>query len=186
MPGSPERTDRELMLAVRDGDLGALDTLFARHHTRLYAFLARLTGDTGTAEDLVQEVFLRLLRFRERYAGDGEFISWLYRIARNLATDDHRRRRETVPLEILELPDDGAPLPLERLTLEERQAQLERALAALPATHREVLLLRGVEGLSHRDVAEVLGCSEGAVRVRMHRAVAALKRQWSAMNGETA
>ena len=78
LPGPP---DRDLMLAVRRGDLQALDTLFARHHRRLYGFLVRLTGDRDAADDLVQDVFLRLLRFRESYREDGQFKPWLYRIA---------------------------------------------------------------------------------------------------------
>lgn len=180
----PELPDRELMLAVRSGDLEALDALFGRHHRRLFGFLARLTGDPHAAEDLVQEVFLRLLRFRGRYAGEGEFTTWLYRIARNVAADHHARRRDTVTLDAApEFASDGEA-PLDRLAQEERQQRLAAILQALPAAHREVLLLRGTEGLPHRELARALGCTEGAARVRLHRALAALKRQWQALAGE--
>lgn len=180
-PADP--TDDAQMLALQAGDLSALDHLFARHHGRLYGFLARLTGDPHAAEDLVQEVFLRVLRFHDRYEGNGTFLAWLYRIARNLAADAYAKRRDLRPLDEADALPSAATPPLDHLEREEQRAQLERALAALPTAHREVLLLRGVDGLAHRDVAIALGCTEGAARVRVHRAIAALKRQWQALPG---
>jgi len=176
--------DRDLMLAVQRGDLGALDFLFARHHRPLYGFLVRLTGDRDAADDLVQDVFLRLLRFRGSYREDGQFIPWLYRIARNLAADRYRDSRAITSIGTHD-SSNGDAAPLDDLISHEDHQQLERALAALPVTHREVLLLRGVEQLSHRDLATALRCSEGAARVRLHRALAALKREWHAIAGET-
>lgn len=179
-----ETGDRELMLAVRAGEFAALDQLFVRHHARLYGFLARLSGDPQVAEDLVQEVFLRLLRFRERYDGRGEFLSWLYQIARNLAADHHAKHRPNESLqEDAPYPDEGIA-PLDRLTEVEEHERLARTLATLPFHHREVLLLRTVSELSHRDLALALGCSESAARVRLHRAIAALRREWHILAGE--
>ena len=175
MPTPPGRTDQDLMLAVRAGDTAALHGLFVRHHRRLYGFLARMTGDHAAAEDLVQEVFLRLLHHRQRYEGTGEFTSWLFRIARNLAHDHHRARRAMVPIEEAEQLRDGIEGPELALEFEEDRAALEAAIASLPLQHREVLLLRGVEGLSNTEIAAVLGCSDGAVRVRIHRATTALR-----------
>jgi RNA polymerase sigma-70 factor (ECF subfamily) len=180
-----ERTDQELMLAARAGELDALDLLFVRHHRRLYGFLARLTGDRHVAEDLVQEVFLRLLRFRTSYSGDGSFVAWLFRIARNVAADQFARRRAVDPID----PDTAAvdePSALDRMVTDERRERYERALRTLPAEHREALLLRGTEGLPYRDVAAALGCSEGAARVRVHRALVAIKRTLHALAGDTA
>lgn len=183
LPPLADRPDRDLMLAVRAGDLAALDTLFARHHLRLYGFLARLTGDRAMAEDLVQEVFLRVLRARARYHGDGSFMAWLFRIARNLAAGHRASRRDTLSLE--DAGDAGAVEldPIGAMDTAEDLARLERALVALAPQHREVLLLRGVEDLSHREVGEVLGCTEGAARVRVHRALTALRHTWIAQNG---
>jgi RNA polymerase sigma factor (sigma-70 family) len=178
-------SDGDLMLRVRRGDLDALDLLFARHHRRLYAFLARLTGDRDAADDLVQDVFLRLLRFRERYREDGQFLPWLFRIARNLAADRYRDRRGSEELSADTAPASDDSAVLDRLIENEDHQQLERALAALPMIHREVLLLRGTERLSHRDLATALNCTEGAARVRVHRALAALRREWHAMAGGT-
>jgi RNA polymerase sigma factor (sigma-70 family) len=167
------------MLAVRDGQL---DTLFLRHSGRVHAFLARLLGDRDAADDMVQDVFLRALKYRARYDGSGEFITWLFRIARNVAASHYAGRRDADPLVINGNATDD-PSVLDLLISTEDYEQLGRAMAALPFAHREVLLLRGTEGLPHRAVAEALGCSEGAARVRLSRALAALKREWQIIAG---
>lgn len=173
------------MVAVSRGDTASLDALFSRHHRRLYGFLVRLTGDRDLADDLVQDVFLRLLRFRASYRADGQFVPWLFRIARNAAADRHQEvRRGTEKVAADDSAPDNDPAPLDRLISHEEQQQLERVPASLPLAHREVLLLRGTERLSHRDLAIALHCSEGAARVRLHRALAALKRAWFATAGE--
>lgn len=184
MPPLRTRTDPELMEAVARGDTASLDTLFTRHHGRLFSFLFRWTGDEHTAEDLVQETFLRLLRHPERYRHHGAFLAWLFRVARNLAIDGYRRQHDEASMERETAIADDRPLALDRLTTEEREQQLEGALAALPLAHREVLLLRGVEGLGAREIGEVLNCTEGAVRVRLHRATAALRQVWHARHGD--
>ncbi|HEY4321616.1 MAG TPA: sigma-70 family RNA polymerase sigma factor [Gemmatimonadales bacterium] len=183
MPPFPEPSDRALMHDVQRGDLAALDMLFARHHRRLYSFLARLTGDPDAADDLVQDAFLRLLRFKASFRADGEFIPWLFRIARNLAVDRYHGAEPTSASasDALVAESDGA---LDVLLRDERQHQLEQALATLPLAQREVLLLHGTEHLSHRDLGAVLGCTEGAARVRVHRALAALRGAWHATTGE--
>ena len=182
MPPPSSRTDHELMAGVRRGDMAALDALFTRHHQRLYSFLARWTGDAFAAEDLVQELFLKLLRVQGGHI-PGEVLPWLFLVARNMAIDRYRKEY-TSSIEVDAVVPDDRPLALERLTADERMQQLDDALAALPRTHREVLLLRGVEGLGTRDIGVVLNCSEGAARVRLHRATAALRQIWHARHGD--
>ncbi|HEY4101936.1 MAG TPA: RNA polymerase sigma factor [Gemmatimonadales bacterium] len=178
-----EESDRDLMRELQGGKTIALEALFVRHHPRVHSFLARLTGDRDAADDLVQEVFLRILKYRSRFDPSRDFLAWLFRIARNTAATHFRRQKPTSPE-----PDDWAddnPSALDTLIVGEDRQQLDRALAALPFAHREVLLLRGMEGLSHRDLALALGCSEGAARVRVHRALRALKREWATLAGDT-
>jgi RNA polymerase sigma-70 factor (ECF subfamily) len=184
MPPPSSRTDHELMEAVQRGDTASLDALFTRHHERLFSFLSRWTGDAHTAEDLVQETFLKLLHRPERYHHEGEFLAWLFRVARNLAVDGYRERHPETGIDSDAVLADDRPLALDRLTTEERQNQLEDALAALPLAHREVLLLRGINGLGARDIGLVLNCTEGAARVRLHRATAALRQAWHARHGD--
>lgn len=184
MPLTNDRSDSDLMTAVQQGDTGALDALYLRHHARLFSFLARWTGNAAAAEDLVQDAFLRLLRHPDRYLHQGDFIAWLYRIARNLAIDAYRHTLDEDSMDLQPELADQSPLALDRLTREEREQLLDRSLRSLPLAHREVLLLRGVDGLDHRNIALVLNCTEGAARVRVHRATAALRRIVNATTGE--
>ncbi|HEY3933460.1 MAG TPA: RNA polymerase sigma factor [Gemmatimonadales bacterium] len=172
------------MRALQGGKTAALEILFLRHHPRIHGFLARLTCDRDAADDLVQEVFLRVLKYRARYDTSRDFVAWLFRIARNLAASHFARHRRDSADDPADWADNN-PSTLDLLIAGEDHQQLARAVAALPFAHREVLLLRGTEGLSHRDVALALGCSEGAARVRLHRALSALKRKWSALAGES-
>ncbi len=185
MPLSSARTDRELLVAVQQhGDTAALGLLFTRHHGRLFSFLARWTGDNHAAEDLVQEMFLRLLRPSGGNTIAGEVLPWLIMVARNMAIDRYRTQHQESSLDSDPPLADDRPLTLDRLTLEERSRQIEELLTALPMTHREVLLLRGVEGLDHREIGLVLNCSEGAARVRLHRATTAFRHLWHARHGD--
>ena len=104
-------TDEALMRAVREGDLAQLGRLFDRYHRVLFDFLSRLTGNRHTAEDLVQEVFLRILKYRATYRDDAPFETWVFRIARNARADYYAKREKGLPLseEALESPD-AAPV----------------------------------------------------------------------------
>jgi len=184
MPPPSSRTDHELMEAVQGGDAAALEVLFARHHHRLFSYLSRLTRDDHAAEDLTQETFLRLLRYPERYERSGAFLAWLYRVSRNLAIDRHRRERDEPLAESESAIADDRPLLLDRMVMEEQHQALDDVLASLAMPHREILLLRGVEGLDHRDIGIALSCTEGTARVRLHRATAALRQAWFARHGE--
>lgn len=171
------------MAAVWRGDTTALDALFVRHHQRLYSFLARWTGDDAAAEDLVQELFLKLLRLPGGRI-KGEVRPWLFLVARNLAIDRYREEHHDGSATIDASIRDESPMPLDQITADELTEHLDEALTALPRMHREVLLLRGVEGLGARDISGVLNCSEGAVRVRLHRATLALRKVWRARHGD--
>lgn len=173
-----DRTDEMLMAAVRGGDLAELATLFERHSRRLFGFLRGLVGSPSAAEDLVQETFLRILRYRRSYRDGRPFLPWMLRIARNAARRHLRRRRRMPAEELAEMPAAGSPEQghLER----ERAVRLTRALGTLPRREREVLLLSYFEGLRHREIARLVGASAGAVKVRVHRARARLRRHLAA------
>ena len=169
-------TDQELMQAVRRGEIGRLGTLFDRHHQRIYRFCLRLTGDPGASEDLVQDIFLRVLKYRRTYRGERDFLPWLYRLARNAANDHFRRvvrRRETGD----EIPDSVSddPTPWEGLAARQEAQRMRRALLRLPVARREVLVLSRYEQRRYDEIARLLGCSVGAVKVRIHRALKQLR-----------
>lgn len=150
------------------GDAGAFDALFTRYSRPLHGYLARLTGDAASAEDLTQATFLSLVRSRGRFQRGSAVKPWLYAIATNAARDHGRRRRPEALSHDGELPNDAAAeLP------PERDAGLERAvraaLAQLPENQREVIVLHRFEGLSMSEIAQTLGAGESAVKVRAHR-----------------
>ncbi len=172
------RSDHALMLAVRAGELDALGELFERHHGPLYGFLVKLTGDRPAAEDIVQTVFQRMLKYRHTYRDDGSFTAWMYHLARRCAADHFRKSnaapRATDP-EDLNQHADEAPHSAHHATARDDHALLHAALARLDDGDREVLLLSRFQELSFAEIAGILECSVGAAKVRAHRALRELR-----------
>lgn len=172
-------TDDALMLQVRDGDVGQLGVLFERHHVSLYNFFVRLTGNAVLSEDLVQEVFLRMMRYRHTYRGQGQFIVWMYQIARNARTDHYRKWRREMPM-----PEDGIDIPdhspaiSERIEKDQAAQLLHAAMVQLPEDKRELLLLARFQEMRYDDIAQLLDCSIGTVKVRVHRAMKELRTHY--------
>jgi RNA polymerase sigma-70 factor (ECF subfamily) len=176
--------DNLIMTDVREGEVGKLAILFERHHLPLYNFFLRLTGNGAASEDLVQDVFVRILKYRSTFQAQSPFAVWMYQIARNAHIDFLRKRRDkdTVPLD-----DQWAeaashePLPGEALETQREQALIRKALDSLPENKREVLLLSRFQNLKYRDIAKLQGCSEGAVKTIVHRALKDLGRAYAAL-----
>jgi RNA polymerase sigma-70 factor, ECF subfamily len=160
------------MLAVREGRLAGLGELFERYHLPLFDFLYRLTGDRTAAEDLVQDVFVRVLKYRRTYRDDSCFEAWLYRIARNARSDHFKRRRAAEPLAPDGVdPPAATPGPQEQLERDWNRARLKQALLELSDEKRELLVLAKYRGLKYERIAEILKIEVGAVKVRVHRAL---------------
>ena len=171
--------DVRLMLAFRAGDTAAFDELFRRWSGPLLRYLERMVRDLATAEELVQEAFLRVHRARDRYSPDARFSTWLYRIATNLALNELRRpRRKAVhrSTESEDAPELAAESPATDDVVEARRrgAAVEEALEQLPEKQRAALCLTAVEGLSYAEVAETLDVTEKAVKSLVHRARSSL------------
>jgi RNA polymerase sigma-70 factor (ECF subfamily) len=169
-------TDESLMRAVRDGDLAKLGPLFERYHVRLFDFLTRVTGDRTVAEDLVQEVFMRILKYRSTFRDTGSFEPWLFSIARNARADYFRSRRPNEPLgeDDEERPAAG-PGPATLLEVDRECARLRRALMLLRVDKRELLVLARYQDMKYEQIAEVLGIDVNLVKVRIHRAIRELR-----------
>jgi RNA polymerase sigma-70 factor (ECF subfamily) len=171
--------DVRLMLAFRDGDGAAFDELFARWAAPLLRYLQRMVGDMGSAEELVQEVFLRVHRSKERYSPDARFSTWLYRIATNLALNELRRPRSRAIHQSTE--DEGARRLRDTKAGPDQAAHLRRftesvelGLRQLPAKQRAAICLAVVEGHSYAEVAATMDISVQAVKALVHRARSAL------------
>ena len=156
-----------------------MSTLFARHQRRLHALAHRLLGDAIAAEDAVQQSFLHMLHRRHTFRDDSRFLPWAYQILRNICADFGNRvtRRAEEPLRdhAERLPSKRAIGPQRAVSDRQQLDLLRDALLGLPFDRREVIVLARLEQRSSTEIAELLGCSEGAVRVRLHRAVADLR-----------
>ncbi|HTF34664.1 MAG TPA: sigma-70 family RNA polymerase sigma factor [Myxococcota bacterium] len=180
--------DVQLMLAFRGGDQTAFDALFRRWAGPMLRYLERMVRDAASAEDLLQETFLRVFRARDRYQPEARFSTWLYTIATNLALNELRRPRRRAPHRSTdEGESDELPLVLEGhepraddVTHARRtSAELERELAALPERQRAALVLSAVEGLSYAEVAVSLETTEKSVKALVHRARATLAAKFT-------
>jgi RNA polymerase sigma-70 factor (ECF subfamily) len=174
------------MMRVRNGHTYELGILFERHHERLLTHLRRMTGDRAASEDLVQEVFVRMLRFRESFRGEGGgFSGWMYTLAHNVCMDYFRRgaRRGEQALPDREPPIEE-PGPHDQAEKSQSIAILRRALLMLPEDKREVLLLRRFGFKKFGEIAEILGCPVGTVKVRAHRAIRELREIYESLMSE--
>src|SRR3954463_7452350 len=170
--------DHELMIAVRAGEIRRLGDLFERYHKPLYGFFVRLTNQPSVGEDLVQIVFYRILKYRHTYRDEGKFSAWIYHLARKVAADHFRKHASTpIPTDPTNLVDqpDADPQPSDQAATAEDVVLLRAALARLPLEHREVLVLSRLQHLEHKEIAKLMDCSVGAVKVRAHRALKELR-----------
>jgi RNA polymerase sigma-70 factor (ECF subfamily) len=177
------------MLAWKAGDEAAFDRLVERYSPQVYALLTRFLGPRDNREDLVQEVFLRLLRNRDRYEPSARFSTFLYRIVFNLAVNHtqrviqreegslHNRRSDDAGGLLAELADERVSLPSESLEQDDVVRAVRSAIASLPENQRMALILAKYEELPYAEIAGVLSSSEKAVKSLIHRARETLRER---------
>ena len=171
-------------MRVRSGDVEQLSVLFERHHARLYGYCVGLVGSRDAARDLVQEAFFRVLKYRGTFRDEAAFAPWLYRLTRNACIDHLRKGGRELPAEPgLDRPDPG-PLAPENLEHEEDLSRLRAALGRLPEDKRELLLLARSGALSYEQIAQQVGCTVGALKVRVHRALGLLREAYARIESE--
>ncbi|MEX1238721.1 MAG: RNA polymerase sigma factor [Cyclobacteriaceae bacterium] len=169
--------DNALMIKVKDGDLDKLGLLFERYKKPLFGFFYGLNKDVDLSEDLVQNVFLRILKYRYLFRGEGDFRTWMFHIARNVS-HDHFRKTKWKGRDDLEQWQDRLSNDENRQTefqQEEEFQLLSMAMDRLPEDKREILLLSKYHDKKYREIGEILGCTEGAVKVKVFRALQELK-----------
>ena len=165
------------MTQVQADNLDQLVPLFERYQQPLFSFLCRLTGDREVSQDLTQNVFYRVLKYRASYQPGQPFRAWIYQLARNVHTDHwQKNRRPTTDLDHLEHTASYGRSALAQATTTDRDAALQEALALLPAEQREILVLHRFQGFDYSEIGELLGCTAGAARVKAHRALEALRK----------
>ena len=175
----------DLVRGLKAGRPDAYERLVREYGDRIYRFARRMVGEGG-AEDLTQEVFVRVHRSIGAYRPSGRFESWLFSIANNLCIDRARKRRAEAPVGDLggemtpERFPSGAPEPPEVMEDDERRRAILRAVERLPAEQKQVFLLREEGGLSFREIAEIAGCPLNTALGRMHYAMENLRRSLKA------
>ena len=176
------------MSAVARGDIARMDAIYRNRRRPLFRFFYRLTGRQTLSEDLVHEVFLRILRYRHTWQDGMEFDAWMYRIARNALVDHGRKRRlENPSLEgDAESVQTRGPSPLEAVMKQQHLATLYRALRELPEEKRELIVLSRFQGLNYEQIGQIVGCEAGAVKGRMFRTMNELGRIFEQMEREKA
>ncbi len=182
-----ERSDAELTVAFgRRQDLAAYEELVSRWDNRVLAFLVKSTRDFEAAQDLRQEIFLRVYRYAATYKPEFAYTTWFFRIVRNVLST--WRTKESKRLRIVERDEDSSrivdlrPSPRERAEIEERSRAVRVAIDTLQADERELLLLRFDLGLSYREIGEIHGSPETTIKSRVYKLLGELRDSMSAEN----
>ncbi len=183
------RSDVQLMLDVKAGDEESFDLLLHKYRSPLVNFLGRMVHDRATAEDLAQEVFLRVYRARKQYTPSAKFTTWIFRIATNLALNslrDSRHQRMEVSIDAPVKDDENSlprELPAREMRVDERMIEqnrvefIRRAVLTLPEKQRAAVLLHKYEEMDYAEIAKVLECSESALKSMLFRAYESLRMQ---------
>lgn len=181
--------DEELMQRYGEGDMDAFEELFYRHKSSVYAFIHHFTRGAGSLDDLFQTVFLRVIRYRNRYKAKAKFTTWLYTITRSVCIDAMRKQKtaeviqlfpqnpdEDDPLDVADFPSHGQT-PVDVTYESELQAAMDAAIEALSPEQREVLILREKTDMTFDDIGTTIGCSANTAKSRMHYALLALRKE---------
>jgi RNA polymerase sigma-70 factor, ECF subfamily len=182
--------DAELMLRVKGGDGASFAILLEKHRLPVIHFLYRMVQDQGVAEELAQEVFLRVYRSRESYEPTAKFTTWLFRIATHLALNSlrdgkHRRMEERLDNDSGDIPvlqvSDQRPSVEQRMVHQARMEEIRRAVATLPEKQRAAVLMHKYEEMEYSQIAKVLNCSESAIKSLLFRAYETLRARLAHM-----
>jgi RNA polymerase sigma-70 factor (ECF subfamily) len=172
-------TDEHIMEAVKNGDLQQAAVLFDRYHKKIYNFLARTTLDRVLAEDLTQNVFLRIIKYRNSYREGSRFQSWIYQVARNVFSDHYQahknRKSDFVSVEKM---SDTMSNRTEETDQEERERVLHQSMALLNEEQRELLVLTRFQHMKYEEVADMMETTVANIKVKVHRAIAKLREHY--------
>ncbi len=170
-------TDEQIMQLVKDGNLSKAAVLFTRYNKKLYNFFLRQTYDQGLSEDLTQNVFERMIRYRTSYNIEHSFKSWIYQIARNVKFDTYKKKKLPIQDDVdFQRIDVGQEMTTSSLEKKETLKNLEQAISKLNPEQRELIHLTKIQKMKYSEVASLLETTEGAVKVKVYRAVKELRK----------
>ncbi len=164
------------MIRVKSGETDKLGLLYERYKKAVFAYFFKLSGGgQQLSEDLVQTVFLRILKYKKNYKGTGKFTAWLFSIARNVGLDHYKRKSFEENIDDVNIQVSDFKNNVDDIIKHEQQKLLRKALMSLRVEEREVLVLGKLKELSYKDVGKIIGCTESNVKIRIHRALKSLR-----------
>jgi RNA polymerase sigma factor (sigma-70 family) len=173
-------TDEQIMEAVKNGELQQASVLFDRYHKQIFNFLRQLSNDRMLAEDLTQNVFLRLIRYRNSYRDGHRFQSWIYQMARNVFADHYQSNKNKAGnyVDVEKMSDQISDAEENH---DEREELLHRSMAKLSDEHRELLVLTRFQHLKYEEVAAIMDTTVANIKVKVHRAIGKLREHYFEM-----
>ena len=172
-------SDQELMRIVQGGDFSPASEIYDRYSARIYNFAFRFLKNAEAAEDATQEVFVKMMKHANQFQGDAKLSTWLFSITANWCRDYLRKsdnKAKEAEEVLINIPASAELSPERNLERREDELRVQRALSALTPEQREAILLSRYQGLSYAEIAQISGCSEGAVKTRVFRAMEVLKK----------
>ncbi|MFY7670092.1 RNA polymerase sigma factor [Tenacibaculum sp. MEBiC06402] len=170
-------SDSALMLKVKAGESHTLGLLYERYKKRLFGFFYQMCKDANLSEDLVQNVFIRVLKYKHTYNEESNFLSWLFRIARNVYYDQFKVNSKNRTTDLDEVNNAFIVGNVESdIEKNEKVSLLKEAMNQLPTKKKELIVLSKLKELKYKELGEIVGCSEGNARTRVHRALLDLKQ----------
>ncbi len=166
-------SDSALMLKVKSGESHTLGLLYERYKKRLFGFFYQMNKNASLSEDLVQNVFIRVLKYKNTYTEESNFVSWLFKIARNENYDYFRKQKKYNydVIDTISYALNGADSIEKDIELLERKRNLKIAIAKLPIEKKELIVLSKLKELKYKEIGEIIGCTEGNARTKVHRAL---------------
>lgn len=182
--------DVVLMMEFQKGNKASFEKLMERNYRRIYNFIYRFVGQEETAEDLAQEVFIKIYKSASSYRPQAKFQTWAYQIARNISLNELRRlKKPVVSLEetfeteegpvVRQIADHNIPSPFEQISDKEKADIIKEAIESLPENQRMAVILRRYDGMPYEEIAKAMGCSLEAVKSLLNRAKENLKEKLS-------
>lgn len=163
------------MTIVSEGNLDAMTYIFERYHVRLYNFYYQMIKDVAVCEDLTQNVFLKVIKYKHSYKG-GKFVSWIFKIARNLFYDHYQKQKKTQSFE--DIDEITGELDEEIIEKEEEVSHLMKVLNGLNEKDKELIIMNRIDGIKYEQIAEIVGSNRIAVKTKIHRIVKKLRTNY--------
>jgi RNA polymerase sigma factor (sigma-70 family) len=172
-------TDEIIMEAVKNGNLQQASLLFERYHKKIFNFLARMAMDRELAEDLTQNVFLRIIKYRNSYKDGSRFQSWIYQVARNVFSDHYQAHKNKFAgyVDVEKVGDSMADTD-DSIEMDEKEKLLHRSMERLSEEQRELLILTRFQHMKYEEVAVIMDTTVANIKVKVHRAILKLREHY--------